>query len=144
LRNLEFRLSPHFARDQKPHGWSISVGPVAEAGDFLWVVSPPYQTAPQRIIGAGYGLTAAESVQIQRQLYFVLDQSDYDRAAAIVEREPASDTKREKIARLGKGSLDLSITRYKVRTNIKTPSGAIDGLEWIEFEGRACVPRTTR
>jgi hypothetical protein len=96
------------------------------------------------MIGAGYGLTARQSTQIQRSLHFVLDHRDYDEAAAIVESEPASDVKQAKLERLGKGSLILTITNYEVRENIKTPYGDIDGLEWIEFEGRACLPRFTQ
>jgi len=117
------------------------VSPRSERRDFLWVVSPPFRTAPHRLIGAGYGLTARQSVELQREFRFVLNERDYDEASAIVENEPASQQKMAKLGRLGKGSITLAITKYEVRDGIKTPQGSIDGFEWIEFEEQACVPR---
>jgi hypothetical protein len=143
--DLEVRLSPEgAAASEASYRWNISAGPHGEARDFLWVVSPPFQTAPHRVIGAAYGLTARQSVEISRKFRFVLTTPEYDEALAVVEGEAASEQKIAKLERLGKGSLTLKVTKYELRDGIETPFGVIDGLEWIEFTGRACVPANAR
>ena len=83
VRGLEFRLSDD---------WDISVGPASETRmDYLWVVSPPVQTAPHRMIGSGYGLTARQSARIERPLRFVLTRVDYDAARAAIDQRPAAE-----------------------------------------------------
>lgn len=99
----------------------------------MWVVTPPFQTAPQRMIGAGYNVTAKQSAQIPRELRFVLNERGYALAALLYELEPASQRKRAKIRALGKGLLWLEFTGHEL-----APDGT---LAWIEFQGRACVPR---
>jgi hypothetical protein len=140
-RGLELRLSPERAADNLSYSWNILVKEPAGTDDFLWVVSPPFQTAPHRMIGAGYGLTARESVQIQRGFRFVLNQAAYEEAVQIVQTEPAVPAKLAKLERLGQGILALRITAYELREGIKRWHGTHDGLEWIEFDGGACVPQ---
>jgi hypothetical protein len=137
LRGLEFRLSD---------GWDISVGPAGEATvDYLWVVSPPLRTAPHRMIGPGYGLTARESAGIDRPLRFVLTRADYDAAKAAVDRtQPADETLRE-LDRLGRGTLSLVIVDFRVRDNVRLADGSTtDAFEWVTFKGEACVPKRDR
>ena len=140
-RGLELRLRPEPAVDDLSFSWDILVNQPFGTEDYLWVVSPPFRTAPHRIIGGGYGLTAQESVQIQRDFRFVLNKAAYEEAVRIVETEPASSAKETALERLGQGTLTLRITGYGVREGITRSWGTSDGLEWIEFEGRACVPR---
>ncbi|MCU0251868.1 MAG: hypothetical protein MUE61_16835 [Vicinamibacterales bacterium] len=140
-RGLELRLSSERAVDDLSDSWDILVKEALGTEDFLWVVSPPFRTAPHRMIGAGYGLTARESVQIQRDLRFVLNRAAYEAAVKIVETEPAGTAKMAALERLGQGTLTVRITGYEVHEGIKHSWGTSDGLEWIEFEGRACVPR---
>lgn len=79
-------------------GWDITVGPAGRSDDYLWMVSPPYQTAPHRKIGAGYGLSNEESVQIEREFRFVLRQPDYERAIHIAVTDPAGPEKQAELA----------------------------------------------
>lgn len=132
LGGLEFRLSA---------GWDISVGPVAEPRmDYLWLVSPPLQTAPHRVIGPGYGMTARESARIERALRFVLTRADYEAARAATDQESAAETLKE-LDRLGQGRLSLTITDYRIRDVVLPDGRQGDAFEWISFRGQACVPK---
>jgi hypothetical protein len=140
---LEFRLVPVRDVTGESSSWDIRVGPPGETAlDFLWVVSPPFQTAPQRSIGNDYGLTLTKSVQFDRQLGFVLTEEDYRAALQIVQAQPGGAEKLvPQLQPLAKGSLTLRVTAYGVREGRQTPRGELDVFEWIEFEGRACIPR---
>lgn len=130
MRGLEFRLSPD---------WDIGVGPVDEPNmDYLWVVSPPLQVAPHRLIGPGYGLTARESARISRPLRFVLTRSDYDAARAAITNPSGEETLKE-MDRLGRGRLSLVITSFQVRDVPRASGQAADAFDWITFAGEACV-----
>jgi pimeloyl-ACP methyl ester carboxylesterase len=126
-RGMVLRLRPERAT------WGIDVSPESRPrDDYMSVVSPPFQTAPQMMIGAGYGVTAAQSVQIDRELRFAINERDYA-FARLLHDVPASEMKMAKFRALGKGLLHLAFASHKV---------AADGtLEWIQFRGRACVPR---
>ena len=132
VRGLEFRLSAD---------WDISVGPVNEPMmDYLWVVSPPLRTAPHRMIGAGYGLTARESARINRPLRFVVTRAQYTAARAAIDLESAAETLK-RLDQLGVGRLSLTITDFQIR-DIRLPDGRHgDAFEWITFKGEACVPK---
>jgi hypothetical protein len=131
---LEFRLDAEDAL-----GWSISVREGESGPNLMWVVSPPFQTAPQRHIGPVYGLTARESVGFDRSLRFVLNRNDYDRAEAIVRNDlPASETSK-RLEDLGRGTLSIRVTNFAIDQTTGR-SGTADALAWIEFEARACRP----
>jgi len=131
LRGLEFRLSA---------SWNISVGPVEEPTmDYLWLVSPPLQTAPHRMIGPGYGMSARESARIERPLRFVVTRADYDAARAAIDLQSAAETLK-RLDRLGRGHLSFAITDYRIR-DVTLPDGRQgDAFDWITFKGEACVP----
>ena len=136
-RGLEFRL----LADGAGGLWRIVIGPTGDKSqDFLWVVSPPFRTAPQLMIGNSYGYSAKQSVQIPRDLRFVLIEGDYREALQIVQTQLASPEKLAALERLGKGSLTLKVIAYGLSEGITTTDGEADGLDWIEFEGLACVP----
>ncbi len=134
LHGLELRLSPG------PGEWGISVGPVAEPEvDYLWVVSPPLRTAPHRTIGAAYGVTARQSVQMWRPLRFVVTRADHDAARAAHELSSAEETLAQ-LERLGRGRLSLVITDFGLRNATPRYSGGVSEiLDWIAFTGEACV-----
>jgi hypothetical protein len=132
LRGLEFRLSA---------GWDISVGPAEEPTmDYLWVVSPPLRTAPHRMIGPGYGMTARESARIERPLRFVLTRADYDAARAAIDLASAGETL-TRLEGLGRGHLSFAITDYRIRDKMLPDGRQGDAFEWITFKGEACVPK---
>lgn len=122
LRGLEFRLSKD---------WEISVRPVRDDTDYLWLVSPPLRTAPQRKLGKGYGLSAVESATIKRTLHFVLNRADYDAALESHNLDDAGQTLKV-LDQLGRGLLLLFVDNYDLDG---------DNFRWISFHGEACVPK---
>jgi hypothetical protein len=134
---LELRLHP-----DGDFGWDIAVRRrVGSTVDYMWVVSPPFQTSPQRKIGPGYGLSAHESASFARDLRFVLTDADYEAAVKIIRENQASPEKMAAIDQLGKGTLSIEIARFGLRS-VQGPGGVrAEALDWIEFKGEACVPR---
>jgi hypothetical protein len=139
---LEFRLSSN---------WTISVGPVGEPDvDFLTIVSPPFRTAPHLTIGPAYGLTARESVGIERPLRFVLTKSEFAAAREAIESEPAEKLLRT-LHTLARGTITFRITAYQIRQappalrrSVLGGDGTpVDAFEWIAFNGEACVAPQT-
>jgi hypothetical protein len=118
-----------------PLGWWLRVtSPTGDARseDFLWPVSPPFQTAPQLAIGTAYGLKAEESVAAERRLRFVVYRSDYQKARAIAVSGDPSAVERS-IKEFGKGSLRFKVTGFELGGTQGAP------LRWISFEGDACI-----
>ena len=132
--SLEFRLT---AAPDAPR-WVVSVGPPGTVDDYLWLVSPPLQTAPHLVIGAAYHHSAAESAQLTpRRFQFVLTREEYERVRGMIERNGKDRTfelTAEELERMGRGRLMLTITGFSLRE-------PRDVLDWITFEARACVPR---
>ena len=129
-RALEFRLK---ASDQTGL-WLIGLGPRNSPDDYLWIASPPFQTAPHLQIGAGYGLTAEQSVSMSpRRLRFVTSDDAYERALAMYDRARTQvGITAKDFEALGEGTLELSITGF---------DAAREELAWIRVKGRACQPR---
>jgi hypothetical protein len=133
-------------RAQGAFGWGITVRTRDGKDDFVWVVSPPVQTAPHLQIGPVYGLTARESAHFERSIRFVLTPEDYQRALGLYEQWRTGQlTATEVNARreeLQRGTLRLKVTNFSVREGVKIPEGVKgEAFNWIEFEGEACVPR---
>ncbi|MGA7990477.1 MAG: hypothetical protein WCC53_03495 [Thermoanaerobaculia bacterium] len=118
--------------------WGIEVGPVGTTTDYLWIASPPFQTAPHRQIGNGYDFTARDSVALSpRRLRFVTSAAEYDHAIALADRagrDASAGITADDFTALGKGSLELWITRFDLNERA-------DDLNWISVRGRACQPR---
>jgi hypothetical protein len=132
---LELRLRP--AAD---YGWSITVGRPGGMVDYVWVVSPPFQTTPHLQFGPVYGLSARESMAFVRELRFVLTDEAYEAARKIVQEESASPAKIAKLERLGKGRLRIDVVKFGMRPSTKAVPLS-EALDWIEFKGEACVPK---
>ena len=130
-KGLEFRL-----RSEPAGTWNIIVGPTGSPLDYLWVVSPPFQTAPHRQIGRGYNLNARESARLSpRRFRFVTTAQEYDDARALVDRarEPAAGITAQDFENRGPGTLELWVTGYGL-------SDADGTLTWITVRGKACQP----
>jgi hypothetical protein len=129
---LEFRLS---AERGGRGAWHLAVGPVATVDDYLWVVSPPFRSAPHLWLGAAWHVTATQSAQhTPRYLRFVTSRARYKDAAAFADRAMRgtnAGSTVEDIVRKGRGTLEFRVIDY--RTN---SSG--DGLAWVRVGGRAC------
>jgi hypothetical protein len=126
--DLEFRL-PY-----QGSGWSISVGPRDDReADFLSPVSPPFRSAPHRVIGSGFGVTAEESVRVSpRVLRFVLTRRDAQAARDIASAALVGDVQRLKdLDKLVTGTITLRITGADADE---------EAVQWLGFDAEACVP----
>jgi hypothetical protein len=118
--------------------WLVTAGPVGSLDDYLWVVSPPFQTAPHVMIGEGYGMTASQSARLSpRRFRFVTTATEYRRARALADaaqRDAAGRITVADVERQGRGTFELWITDFGT-------SSAGDALTWIRLKGRACQPQ---
>ena len=125
---LEFRMPADSG------GWSITVGPLDDrAADFLAPVSPPFRSAPHRVIGSGFGVTPQESVRVSpRALRFVLSRRDAQAARDIASAALVGDVHRLKaLDTLTTGTLTLRITDADADEEV---------VRWLTFDAEACVP----
>jgi hypothetical protein len=125
---LEFRL-PYASGS-----WSIVVGPRDDPGaDFLAPASPPFRSAPHRVIGPAFGVTAEESVRVSpRVLRFVLSRRDAQAARDIASAALVGDVRRLKdLDKLASGTLTLRITDGDADEEV---------VRWVGFDAEACVP----
>jgi hypothetical protein len=141
-RGLEFRLRADLGnREGDPNYWAIEAGPAKDRRvDFLWITSIPWQSAPHRIIGRGYGLSAGESLQMSpRTFRFVLNASDYAEARTYYDGKNQSrrDTIQQ-LERLGRGTVSLEIINSAVK--VGKDGRETDFIDWFEFRAKVCVP----
>ena len=115
--------------------WIISIRRPGTPLDFMWIVNPPFRSGRHREIGAD------DSLSVERRLRFVLTEEDYYRASKVIDAAPADVLK--ELERLGKGSLTLKVTGFALRRHEVAPGVDVEGheIDWIEFSGRACVPK---
>ena len=145
-RGLEFRLAADGGRrpdDDEWNYWDISVGPAGDRStDYMWISSPPWPTAPHRVIGAGYGLSARDSVRYPgaRQFRFVLNAADYAEARAYYDGDNRNRSDvLQQVERLGKGTLTLEISNAFVKTDASGKD--TNFIEWFEFSAVICIPK---
>lgn len=122
--------------------WDIAVvDPKTPDVDYMWVVSPPYQTAPQRSIAASYGQTATENASFTRELHFVLNAKDHQKMFDLLAARARSDRILDALDALTTGSLTLDVTGFESRMFTWHDGSRHEGFAWITFAGEACVPR---
>jgi hypothetical protein len=132
---LELKLRP-----EADFGWRITVGRPGGTVDYVWVVSPPFQTAPHLQLGPVYGLSARESMAFVRELRFVLTDEAYEAALKIYKEVVASPDKVGRLEQLGKGRLTIDVVKFGIRPSARAVPLS-EALDWIEFKGEACVPK---
>ena len=126
--DLEFRLI------YAVNGWSISVGPRSDGqADFLAPVSPPFRSAPHRVVGAAFGVSAEDSVRLSpRSFRFVLNRRDAQMARDIASAAIVGDTGRLKqLDTLPSGTVTLRITGADADDEV---------IRWFSFEAEVCAP----
>lgn len=75
---FEREISPDLAL--RLAGWRVTLTPVgAPDNDYIYPVNPPIRFNPMQNFGAGYGLSAKQSMEMPRELRFVTRKKDYDR-----------------------------------------------------------------
>jgi len=145
---LELRLNA-YELTSPPSGvnanaWTIEVGPSNDPRtDYMWIVTPPWGTAPHRIVGAGYNTSTRESLMFSpRDFRFVLNASDYEQARKYRDEVRTSTTRVEEslrqLQRLGKGTVTFRITGSSVQTG--ADGRETDFIDWFEFNANICVP----
>ena len=147
---LELRLAP-YELEAPPSGinanaWDITIGPSNARQDYMWIVSPPWGTAPHRIIGAAYNLSAKTSLLIRRDFRFVLDESDYAEARRFYDEVNGPnhqllsfEQEQRRLALLGKGTLALEIKDFKIQSDAHGED--TNFIDWFTFTTTACVPK---
>lgn len=60
------------------NGWDFSLEDAA-GHDFIYSANPPLRFNPSQILGPGYSLTTRESLKWNREVWFLLSSSDYER-----------------------------------------------------------------
>lgn len=118
---------------QSSKDWGIPVRPAGDRPlDYLWLVSPPLRTAPERKFGPGYNIViAADSAKLKRLLRFLINQTDYDSAIEAIALEDRAETL-WRLDILGRGTLVLYVDKYELKG---------DNSAWIRFHGEAYVPK---
>src|SRR4051794_23720411 len=74
ISDLTFKVQP-----LKSTGWMFSLED-AKGRDFIYPVNPALRFNSSQMLGAGYGDTAKQSLSHNRELRFLLNESDYDTA----------------------------------------------------------------
>lgn len=76
IGNLTFKVQSGTAQE-RPNGWTFSLDN-ADGQDFIAPVSIPLRFNPSQILGPGYGLSARDSLKNNRELPFLISDSDYE------------------------------------------------------------------
>ena len=81
IGNLMFNVRADASRE-RPNGWTLSIDN-ADGNDFIAPVNIPLRFNPSQILGPGYGLTAKDSLKNNRELPFLINDSDYELVAPL-------------------------------------------------------------
>ena len=76
IGNLTFNVRADTSRDL-PNGWTFSLDN-ADGHDFIAPVNLPLRFNPSQILGPGYSMTARDSLKWNRELPFLINDSDYE------------------------------------------------------------------
>jgi hypothetical protein len=121
MRGLELRMDVNAP---------TRVGPKEQPDtDYLWIVSPPLQYAPQLYLGPSYDIPA-ERIRVGKwePLFFVLNQADYDTVYRAVYERGLSGTDYFRLReQLPLGRVTITVTEYS--------------WAWASFNGEACAPK---
>lgn len=122
-------------------GWMFSLED-AEGHDFLYPVNPPLRLNGSQTLGAGYGVTAKQSLSYGRELLFLLKQSDYGALWPYVEHalwpynapkpEQAVEEYFHALDELRTGLLRLAVLRANI--------GSDDSVHSAEFKAEFVTP----
>jgi hypothetical protein len=86
-------------------------------------------------------MSARESASFARDLRFVLSLAEYEEAVWMIEHNPDAADVLRRLELLGRGSLTLEVTDYRMHQNPSPPAEwARERFAWITVSGRACVP----
>jgi hypothetical protein len=120
--DLMFSVRADTSRE-RPDGWTFSIDN-ADGHDFIAPVNPPLRFNPSQNLGAGYGLTAKDSLKHNRELHFLINDSDYELLAPLwrdalwpysaPEPDKAADSYTSALLRIPLGILRLRVLQADI------------------------------
>ncbi len=126
------------------NGWSLTLDD-AEGHDYIYPVNLPIRFNPWQILGPGYDLSAKESLKMDRELRFLLNNSDYEFVKPLLtgalwpysapDPEHATEKYVDALGRLRTGLLQLKIVRAEVSPddNVRSATFRVDFTAPIEY-----------
>ena len=121
VNDLTFKVKP-----LESSGWFFSLEDL-KGHDFLYPVNPPLRLNGSQTLGAGYGATAKQSLAYDRELRFLLSESDYAALWPYVEHalwpysapdpENAADQYLRELDKLRTGLFSLAIIHSDISEN---------------------------
>jgi hypothetical protein len=122
------------ADDPKERGWDFALND-SRGNDLVYPVNPPLRFNPSQTLGLGYGQSAKQSLQVNRELQFLLSSTDYDRFWPIVTNalwpysaphpDRAADEYLNALSKLRTGRL-----RLKILSSDVAPDDAVRAAEF--------------
>jgi hypothetical protein len=145
---LAFRLRPEL-QDANPPGWTIEVAQATDKkaeSDYVRVATPPFRSANPRDLTVDYDFTAQDVVKKnQRQVYFVLNDPDYERMTRAEEiilgpnghSEQEISVAQDVFDKMKVATGNFHILDAKTSDTVNPQEGRVT---WLKFEVSLCVP----
>lgn len=136
---LRLRLLPLRQRRNENSGWTIEVQPVDSDTDYAFPVNPPFHFGNSQWLATGYGQTVEQQLQFQHQVFFVLNQKEYEHAQQAVDdafagKDPhAAEKFLKDLPTMQSASLTLKPSKYEV-----TNGG--EQISWMSFSVSVITP----
>ena len=87
---LWIHLSPSLASKNENWGWLIQVRPLDSTDDYAFPVNPPFHSGNSQWLSTGYGETVEQQLKYEHEVSFVLNRTEYEHAAKLVEETMSS------------------------------------------------------
>ena len=136
---LVLRLVPSLAPPNEHWGWVIQVQPQDRNDDYAWPVNPPFHSGNSQWLATGYNESAQQQLSYEHEVFFVLNEAEYDRATnlandALHSSDPQAAGKFLSILpRLRSAVLKLKPTKYETTNEGKSVS-------WMQFAVNVTAP----
>jgi hypothetical protein len=137
--SLWIHLSPSLAPKNENWGWVIQVRPLDSTADYAFPVNPPFHSGNSQWLSTGYGETVEQQLEYEHEVFFVLNQTEYEHAAKLVE-EAMSSSEPEAAGKLisalpalRSAVLRLKPTKYETADAGKT-------AKWMSFGVAVITP----
>ncbi len=132
---LRIRLLP----GQKKWGWVLQVQPLDNTDDYAYPVNPPYHYANSQWLSTGYDETVEQQLKYEHEIYFVLNQAEYERAMKLVDDALYSNDSQAAEKLLSTlPSLRSAVLKIKPIKYETADEGR--GVNWMQFGVTVTVP----
>ena len=132
---LRVRLLP----GQKKWGWVLQVQPVDSTDDYAYPVNPPYHSGNSQWLATGYGETVEQQLKYEHEIFFVLNQTEYEHAMKLVDDALYSSDSQaagkflSTLPSLRSAVLKIKPIRYETVNEGRS-------VNWMEFSVTVTVP----